>query len=240
MLAFPLAAGVACWLNAWIMGREPADEVIAGVVGESVSVLFRPGEGADLLPPALVLGRLRSQGVRRVSLCLPRPGSPLGLGGPPEFNADAVEAGEAIIWHGPNVGFVPEAGAGRLTWHGSTADPPTYLPDVASADRELREALVSTARMLADLDVAAWNPDVADELMNLRSPLPRRPRVPFVSPQAASLAATAGRCAVIVDLAGRDDGGAISAAESASRRHALVPLECAARSALVAACSAVD
>lgn len=238
MLNFPTAGRVTCWLNAWISGREPADEVIAGVVGEHASVLFQRDEGAEL-PPALLLGQLRRDEVRRVSLSLPRPGSPLGLGGPPAFNADAIDAGEAIIWHGADIGFVPESIAGLLTWRSAAAIPPAYLPDVETADRELRAALTTTTRRLADLDVAAWNPDVADELMNLRSPRPRGPRVPFSSPQAASLAATAARCAAIVELAGRDDGGALSAAESEYRRQALRLLDCAARGALIATCSAV-
>ena len=34
-------------------------------------------------------------------LALPAPGDPLGLAGPPAFNADALEAGEAVVANGP-------------------------------------------------------------------------------------------------------------------------------------------
>jgi hypothetical protein len=236
----PSAARVACWLNAWIASRRSADDVIEGVIGDSTHAEFRQAAGAPPLTPALVLGELRRWKVRRVSVCLPRPGDLLGLGGPPDFNADAAETGEAMIWHGADVGFVPAVVGAAVVWRGAPATPPAYLPDVASADRELRAVLLETARQLAALDVAAWNPDVADELMDLRSPHPGAGTLPFPSPEAAALAATALRCASIVELAARDDGGALSAYEAVSRRNALAPLDGAARRGVVAACSSPD
>jgi hypothetical protein len=234
------AARVACWLNAWIASRRSADDVIEGVIGDSAHAEFRETPGAPPLTPALVLGELRRSKVRRVSVCLPRPGDLLGLGGPPSFNADAAEIGEAMIWHGADLGFVPTVAGASVVWRGASAAPPAYLPDVASADRELRAVLLETARQLATLDVAAWSPDVTDELMNLRSPHLGIEPLPFASPAAAALAATALRCTSIVELATRDDGGALTAYEAASRRNALAPLDAAARRALVAACSTPD
>jgi hypothetical protein len=237
VIDIPSAARAACWLNAWIAGRESADAVIEGVRGRHPQVRFLQAAGESALTPALALGQLRRLGVRRVRVCLPRPGDLLGLGGPPAFNADATEAGEAMIWDGADLGFVPAAVGNSVVWRGATAVPSTYLPDVATADRELRAALVNAARALADLDVAAWNPDVADELVNLRSPHPVAAQLPFASPAAAGVAATALRSATIVELATMDDGGALSAYEATSRHSALAPLDAAARRALVAACS---
>lgn len=211
--------------------------MIEGVRGFAPEVRFLQSAGEPPLTPALALGQLRRLRVRRVSVCLPRPGDLLGLGGPPNFNADATEAGEAMIWDGADVGFVPVAVGTSVVWRGTTAVPSSYLPDVATADRELRAALLEAARVLADLDVAAWNPDVADELMNLRSPLPVATRLPLASPAAAGIVATALRSATIIELATADDGGALSAYEAVARRNALAPLDAAARRALVAACS---
>ena len=41
-------------------------------------------------------------------------------------------------------------------------------PDVGDADRGLRSALVEAADGVARLDVARWQPEVADELLDLR------------------------------------------------------------------------
>lgn len=237
MFGFPPAARAVCWLNAWIAGRVPSDDVITGLVGDDVSVRFIATPDGEVLSPALLLPVLRQLRVSRVSLSLPRPGLLLGLGGPPAFNADAVEAGEAMLWHGADVGYVPRWVGPALDWHGATAAAPTYLPDVATADREMRAAVTSAAGRLAELDVARWNPDIADALINLRSPRSFGPPLPFASPPAAELAATAVRCLTIADLAGSDDGAAVSAAEINARREVLTELGDAARTALVAACS---
>jgi hypothetical protein len=92
------------------------------------------------------------------------------------------------------------------------------------------------ADALADLDVARWRPEVADELMALRRTDDLE--VPDgTSPRAQRMVALATRCRRIVALALADDGGAVTAAEADRRRDALRPLDRAARRALVAACS---
>ena len=239
MLPLPDSARVACWLNAWLRAGASTDDVIAAVKGQRASVTFA-GLDAAPLSPALMLGTLRSLSVSRVSVALPVHGDPVGLAGPPAFNAEAYDAGEAIVLHGAGQGLVPRSAGGATQWRAFPADVPAYLPDVASADRELRNALRVAADELARLDVAAWEPEVADELMNLRSPATFDGPTTFASPAAATTALSAARCLKIVDLAGRDHGGALSAHEATRRRDALTPLAGAARAAVVAACSAVD
>jgi hypothetical protein len=113
---------------------------------------------------------------------------------------------------------------------------PRQLVDLGEADRALREALTRAAAALAELDVARWRPEVADELMDLR----HRPTydAPRGTPtRAVGLAGRALQAMGIVDLALEDHGAAVTAGEIAGRELALKPLGSAARHALVAACS---
>ena len=63
------------------------------IVGEDAvhRVEGLPGESAPV-GLTLALGRLRALGVTGLRVALPAPGHPLGLSGPPEFNARALEA----------------------------------------------------------------------------------------------------------------------------------------------------
>ena len=91
-------------------------------------------------------------------------------------------------------------------------------------------------RRLVDLDVAAWQPEIPDLLLNLR----HRPPLPLPPGYDARRVETAERavlCLDIVDLARAGDGGAVSAYEMEQRRAALDDLDRAARRALVGACS---
>jgi hypothetical protein len=110
------------------------------------------------------------------------------------------------------------------------------VPDPSEADTSLRQEILRASQTLADLDVARWRPEVADELMALRRvtdlAVPRG-----MAPQALRLASLASRCRTIVDLALEDDGGSVTATEADQRRAALTPLDHAARRGLVAACS---
>ncbi|MBA3310283.1 MAG: hypothetical protein H0U28_09530 [Nocardioidaceae bacterium] len=240
MYVVPASARVACWLNAWLGGRESADAVITGLTEGQPHMGFSNFGASRSLSAAFLLGELRQQGVHRVSAALPAPGDLVGLGGPSTFNTEALDVGEAVLLHGPDVGFIPSRVGPSTQWVGATAAPPTYLPDIATADQELRLALVDAARDLAELDVASWNPEVADALMNLRAPTELDAPMAFVSPSAARTALAGLRSQRIVELAFRDDGGTVSSSQAAMRRTALTPLARASRAAVVAACSSVD
>ena len=148
--------------------------------------------------------------------------------------------GEGVILHGAELGLVPLRSNSVLTWLAAPAAIPAYLPDIASADRDLRDAFRTVTANLVELDVTSWNPDIADALMNLRAPMRLDTELAFASPQAARAMMAALRALHIVDLALLDDGAAVTAAEIGSRREALAPLSHAGRAAVVAACSSLD
>jgi hypothetical protein len=213
---------------------EARDQIVGGDAAHDVVGL--PGQDGSV-PLILSLGALRAERATGAGLALPEPGDPLGLGGPAEFNAEALEAGEAAVLSGIDLGLVPvRAGAG-VVWRCLPAYERRQVPDLAEADTGLRAALPQVADALAGLDVARWRPEVADELMTLRR-IEELDVPPRMSARAQRMVALATRCRRIVDLALADDGGAITAAQAEERRAALRPLDRAARRALVAACSA--
>jgi hypothetical protein len=220
----PEAGLVAWWCTSWLRG-----DVVTDLVLDALGHLEIDGGWLALLLA------LRRAGATGAGLALPAEGDPVGLGGPPSFNARALAAGSAVVVAEAAVGLVPETRAGSVAWRRMAADR-RQVPDLGEADRMLRRVLSTTADALADLDVARWRPEVADELMDLRRPALDAPP-PGVPAACAGLAARGLRAVRIVALAGRDDGAAISAYEIASRRAALRPLDQAARRALVAACS---
>jgi hypothetical protein len=239
MFVVPPAARASCWLNAWLTGRAPSDDVVDGLSGNG-AVEFVVTPGSPPTSPALLLAELRQQGATGVSVALPLPGHPIGLGGPASFNRDAIDAGEALIVAGAGLGFVPVAVGSATRWRGASADPPSYLPDISTADRELRDALREATERLVELDVTSWSPDAADAILNLRSPAQLDRPMPFATPRAAHVAISGLRAAGIVTLAEQHETGPVSAAEMAARREALRPLHIAARLAVVAACSAAS
>lgn len=236
VLQIPAAARMTCWLNAWLDARASADDVVGGL-GADGGADFRLNPGDQPVSAALLLGELRRRGVTQASAALPLSGHPLGLGGPAAFNHDAIEVGEAVLLHGTGLGLLP-ARLGRPTrWRALPAEPPPYAPDVSTADRGLREALREATERLVALDVASWNPDIADALIDLRSTDHLEATLPFASPRAASTMLGGLRAASIAQLAEQDDSGPISADETARRHAALRPLRVAARAAIAAAAS---
>ena len=235
--ALPLSARFAVWFTAWRSGSASTDDTRDAIVGEDAAhdVAGLPGE-TEPQPLILALGRLRDQGASGAGVALPVPGDPLGLAGPPPFNLEALESGEGVVLDGTDLGLVPHRAGSGVVWSCHPATSLRQLPDPAEADTGLRRELLRATGALADLDVARWRPELADELMALRSTadldLPGS-----LAPGAVRLASTAARCGRIVELALRDDGGSVTAAEARARREALVPLDRAARRALVAACS---
>jgi hypothetical protein len=227
---------MAWWLSAWLRGSASPDELRDAVVDGDAAhdVVGLPGLD-EPLPLVLSLGRIRALGARSAGLALPTPGDPAGLGGPRTFNADALDAGEAVVLEGAERGLVPtRAGAGVVwTLHQAAPRP---LDDLGAADRALRAAVLDTAARLVDLDVAKWRPEVADELMNLRH-VPTYHAPAGTPAGAVSLAGRAVQALRINDLASEDDGNAVTGWEVDRRLDALRPLGYAARRALVAACS---
>jgi len=236
-VALPLAARFALWFSAWCEGRASLDETRDAIVGGDAAhhVTGIPGE-PDGVPLILALGRLRGAGAAGAGLALPAPGDPFGLAGPASFNTAVLEAGEGVVLTGTDLGLVPARAGAGVAWVTHPASSHRQVPDPSEASAALQQVLLETAERLADLDVARWRPEVADELMALRRQtvldVPRT-----MSPRSTTLAALASRCRTIVALALEDDGGAITAAESEQRRAALSPLDHAARRALVAACA---
>jgi hypothetical protein len=234
----PPAARFALWYSAWADGTTSLDDARDAIVGDAAAhdVLDLPGR-TEPMPLILAMGLLRTEGgATRAVLALPAPGDPLGLGGPATFNSEVVDAGEGVLLDGAGLGLVPHAAGSGVQWRCLPAVTEIPLPDPAEADSALRRVLQEVASRLAELDVARWRPEVADELMALRS------RVDLglpaaMAPRTVRLATLATRCRTIVDLALADDGGAVTAHEADSRREALLPLDHAARRGLVAACA---
>lgn len=241
MSALPPATRLAWWGTAWLRGHVVPDLLVDAVIGDDathvVAGLDALGLGGGGAAETLVggLARLRAEGGNGFGAAFPAEGDPVGLGGPREFNAAALDAGEAVVVVGTDIGLVPVRTGAAVTWQAFRADR-RQLPDLGEADRGLRSALLEAAQALADLDVARWRPEVADRLMNLR----HRGRIappPGVPARCAELAARGLQALEITDLALEDEGGAVSASEAEMRRQALLPLARAGRRALVAASS---
>jgi hypothetical protein len=214
--SLPASAALAWHATSWLRGHGSTDELTSTF-------------GLDLDQ----LAALRRSGADGVGLALPRPGDPLGLGGPAALTAAAMDAGEAAIGRG--VALVPRRQGSAFWWEQHDAQP-RQLPDLGEADRALRAEILGAADTLARLDVAHWQPALDDEFLVLARPAELTGPAGIPAP-AVSLAGRALRGLRIAELGLADDGGAATAPEVAARREVLVGLERTARRALVAACS---
>lgn len=232
-VALPLSTRLAWWGTSWLRGRTTPDDLLDAVLGEDTThVVLRPGAAEPLLP---ALAALRSAGASGFGAAYPREGLLAGLGGPAAFNTAALEQGEAVVAIGAGIGLVPRRVGAAVEWSVLAAER-RQLPDVGEADRELRRALVETAQELADLDVARWRPEIADELTDLRRiAVPATPA--GVPHRCAELVGRALLAMRVADLALQDDGGAVTGHEAERRRTAISGLDATARRALVAASS---
>lgn len=238
MTSLPLAVRLAWWGTAWLRGHVAPDDVVDAVLQDDATHLVAFPDAAPA-PLVTALGRLRAAGADACGAALPAEGDPVGLGGPAELNAAALEAGEAVVVVDAAgtglLGLVPSRVGAGVTWQVLRAAR-RQLPDVGEADRGLRTALPAAADALAALEVARWRPEVADRLIGLRRP-PAVDAPPGVPPRCAELAGAGLQALEVADLALEDDGGALTALEAETRRAALVPLTRAARRAVVAAAS---
>ncbi|MFF2703628.1 hypothetical protein ACFVUQ_35335 [Streptomyces cyaneofuscatus] len=254
MLVEPRSGLLAAWGNALLAGLVSPDDAALTIVGEDAvhRVEGLPGE-AGPVGLTLALGRLRALGATGFRVALPVPGHPLGLSGPPDFNARALEAEEAVIAYGVPYGLVPEVSeAGpegdlhvEVVWRVLPVReaPPADVPSLSEAERELAEALRDATAALARLDVAGSGPvaEAAVDAYRARAEGGRGRDVlaPGYPPRAVRVLELAQRVGLLVSVAyGSGHGGAVSASEIAARGAALRPVERVARRALVAAYNA--
>jgi hypothetical protein len=227
--SLPTSALLAWWATSWLRGHVVTDLLLDALGSDGR--LHLDADGAAL---PVVLGRLRTAGAAGCGLALPVEGDPLGLGGPATLNALALDHGEAVVCPDAGRALVPEQGEEVVVWHVVEARP-RQLPDVGEADRGLRSATLEAAAALAALDVAKWRPEAADLFLGGPRDAPTAPS--GVPSRCVDLAGRALTARAIVDLALEVDGGSVSMSEAQARQDALLPLERAARRALVAACS---
>lgn len=229
--ALPVTARLAWWGTAWLRGAIGPDDLLDAVIGSDVTHVV-VGDVSRLVP---YLASQRSAGAHAIAASFPAPGDPIGIRGPREFTAAALEAGEVALLLGAGTGLVPAAVGRVVEWSSYNADrrPP---PDLGEADRALRSEVLAVANNLAALDVARWRPEIADELIDLRATEPLSPP-PGVPQRCVDLAGRALHLHRVLDLAAEDEGAAISAGEIHLRREALRPLDHAVRLALTAAFS---
>lgn len=235
----PDSARLALWLDAWVRGATASDDLLDALgADDTVHTVAdaTTSPAGDTVPLALALGRLR-RGTTGVGIALPVAGDPAGLAGPRTFADAALEAEQAVVLLGSGIGLVPDRSGDVVTWTAYDAHLPRPVPMLRDAARALRVALVEAAQALADLQVARWRPEIADELTDLR-----RPRadlaVPGTAPEVAPVIAQALLSRRVIDLALDDEGGAVDLGTIERRRALLGDLDHAARHALVAACSA--
>ncbi|WP_405580143.1 hypothetical protein [Streptomyces sp. NBC_01092] len=253
MLSEPRSGRLAAWGNALLAGLVSPDDAVHEIAGDDAvhRVEGLPGEAAPV-GLTLALGRLRTLGVSGLRIALPAPGHPLGLSGPPEFNARAMDAEEAVICHGSALGLVPEvyeAGPDgdvhvEVVWRVLPVReaPPADVPSLGEAERGLAEALRDATAVLSRLDVAGSGPvaEGAIDAYRARAEAGREVLAPGYPPRAVRVLELAQRVGLLVSLAYENGhGGAVSSAEMGARVEALRPVERVARRAQVAAYNSV-
>lgn len=242
MLAAVPSVWLVLWGNAVLAGRVSPDEGAEGVAGPDAGhrVMGLPAD-PDLTSMAVTLARLRGADVSRLSLALPMPGDPLGLGGPTTFTMAALACGQAVLVPERELGLLPVRSAVTsdrgLQWQVTSgvvaAEPGDTL---GPAETALRLALLRAADELSGLSGALGDGTAGSDRPR-PSAAPRRRLPPGSDGRAAHLLETADRMLDTVAAALRDDGGALTASQATRRRQALAPLERAARRAVVAACA---
>ncbi|MFL6174436.1 MAG: hypothetical protein ACJ716_16215 [Marmoricola sp.] len=238
-MPLPRSALLTLWVGACLRGSVGPDDAALAIRGEDPQHLVvgwpRHPEPLELTHLPAAISSLRGPALR---LALPAAGDPVGLAGPPAFNAEALDAEEAVVVAalGSAYGLVPEEDARTVLWHCQPVEVPPLL-DPGEASRTLRQVLLTATAELVRLDVASWQPEIPDLMLNLagRHGLPLPPGTPNAAVEALERAVL---CTDIVALARAEHGGAVSSHEMAARARCLTDLDAAARRAIVALCSA--
>ncbi len=242
-------------MTAWLSGEAALPDLVARVTqyddAHTVTGLW-----VDDVELTQAAGRLRADGIQQLRVVLPAPGDPLGLPGPGPFTSAALLAGEGVLAlraDGSGTGLVP-----ALTSHGSELDGtvttvvwgcfpveaagPDQGPFLHEAEHDLRLGVLEATRALVALDVSRWNPEVGDELRDLRAAARRGvddDELPGSWPaRARRLLVQARQLSGVVQLASQDVGGALDSREAAERDRVLRDLARVVRRARVAAYNA--
>jgi hypothetical protein len=236
------------WARAWRAGTVSLDDVADETEArEEHLVVDAPGTWTDI-PLREAIGSLSKVPPDTIRLVLPVPGDPRGLPGPGPFTGAALEAGEAVV--AGDLGLVPTVHT-RVSGSGDTfaivvwqvyALPPAPVAavdlDPAEAEADLSVAMADATVALTRLDVAAWRPELAGALADLRRPDNATVLPPGFSPRARRLFARASVLDRVLALAAEvAPGAAVNGFEAQRREEALRPLTTACRRALVAACN---
>ena len=243
MRDFP-AGRFAVWSTAWLTGRCSYDEALDALLGATAHrVAGLPGTD-EAVPLGWALTALRSLGERRFRLVLPVAGDVRGLPRVPGLAPLALESGQAAV--GERLALVPEPlGPDVVQWTAFPLDgvppvPPLPEGNLRAVSGALDLAVGDTARALAGLDIARWNPEVPALLAGLARTT-AAPGLPGDhDPLALSVLGRAQRLAKVLDLAMADaPGAAVNHAQAAARDSALRPLAQAVREAITAAFNAI-
>jgi hypothetical protein len=250
VLEIPRSARLAAWGTAWLQGRASTGGVVRAVIGDDEPHRVEP---SDLVPTGDLEGllvALQEAGVSALRVVLPVPGDPVGLPGPPAFNAAAIDAGECVLTStGAAWGVVPEVTAFGSEWEPGHLVTWQMKPvaeggglgagGLAEAEQALKEGLLEATATLSRLDVAALGPDAAEELRHVRRAEIPQGVLPAGTPaRSLQVLSTAGRLRAVLSLAARDDGAAVNAFEAQERARALRELDVVCRHAVVAAVNA--
>jgi hypothetical protein len=240
---FP-AGRFAVWATAWLTGRTSYDEALDSMVGDTAHrVSGLPGT-EEAVPLGWALTQLRSLGERRFRLVLPVAGDVRGLPRAPGLAPLALESGQVAV--GEHLALVPEPlGPEVVQWTAFPLDgvppvPPAPEGNLRAVSGALDLAVADTARALAGLDLARWNPEVPALLAGLAKTT-AAPGLPADhDPLALSVLGRSQRLAKVLDLAMADaPGAAVNHAHAAARDRALRPLAQAVREATEAAFNAI-
>ncbi|MFD2094313.1 hypothetical protein [Blastococcus deserti] len=236
---FP-AGRFAVWATAWLTGRTSYDQALDALLGDTAHrVAGLPGTD-EAVPLGWALTALRGLGERRFRLVLPVAGDVRGVPRAPGLAPLALETGQAAV--GGHLALVPEAlGPEVVQWTafplaGVPAVPPLPEGNLRAVSGALDLAVGDTARALARLDVARWNPEVPGLLAGLARTTAAPGLPPDHDPLALSVLGRAQRLAKVLDLTMADaPGAAVNHAQAAARDDALRPLAQAVREAIAAA-----
>lgn len=245
-----LSARLVPWLRAWRSGVTSLDDVVDAMTTEGMSGVEQAvaTDGEPGIPATLIegLSRLSTVPADEIRLVLAVPGDARGLPVSGPFATAALTAGEAVV-AGRN-GLVPHhqkhtSGSGStwetVLWHHfelETVPPPADTASPGEAEAVLTQSLKAATKILSDLDVAAWNPELGRALAGARTDSGRQ-LPPGFDTRSRRLYARAVLLERVLRVADTDAmGGAVTAHEATARLDALRDLAASCRTAIGAAC----